>query len=84
MTLFEGGPSYDGAQVFSATKPDRREKLGEAVTDWLQAHPERVPVRVEVRQSSDARFHCLSIVILWRAERSTTAARSSPVELTAP
>jgi hypothetical protein len=50
MTLFEGGPSYDGAQVFSATKPDRREKLGEAVTDWLQAHPERVPVRVEVRQ----------------------------------
>lgn len=57
---------YDGVKVFSATMFARREKLGEDVTAWLRAHSEFVPVRAVVRQSSDHRFHCLSILIFWR------------------
>lgn len=57
---------YDGVKVFSATTLARRQRLGEDITDWLQAHPEAVPVNTVVHSSSDARFHCLSIVVFWR------------------
>ena len=56
---------YDGLKVFSVTMAARRARLGEEITEWLRAHPECVPVRTVVRQSSDARFHCLSILIFW-------------------
>ena len=61
---------YDGVQVFSATTFSRRDKVGEDVTAWLRAHPGCVPVSAHVRQSSDSRFHCFTIVIFWRGERA--------------
>lgn len=67
MALPDSSLGYDGVKVFSATMVARRERLGEDVTDWLREHPECVPVEAVVRLSSDARFHCLSIVIFWRA-----------------
>ena len=63
---------YEGAQVFSATTFGRRDKLGEDVTAWLRAHPGTLPVRTCVLQSSDSRFHCLSIVLFWRREEGGT------------
>ena len=57
---------YDGVTVFSATTVGRREKLGDDITAWLAQHPDRLPVNTVVNLSSDARFHCLSIVIFWR------------------
>lgn len=63
-------PSYDGVTVFSATTVQRRDRVGDEITAWLRAHPERVPVNTIVRQSSDTRFHCLSILIFWRTERT--------------
>ncbi len=54
----------NGLKVFSATKFQERQSLGELITHWLQAHPDLVIVDFTVRQSSDRSFHCLSI-ILW-------------------
>jgi hypothetical protein len=64
------GARYDGVQVFSATTFGRRDKLGEDVTAWLRAHPGTLPVKTCVLQSSDSRFHCLTIVLFWRREES--------------
>ena len=50
-------------KVFSATKARDREVLGEKVTEWLRRE-RLVGIDVEVRSSSDAAFHCLSITVL--------------------
>jgi hypothetical protein len=55
-----------GVRVFTATRASDRQQLGESITQWLRAHPE---VDVEdklVLQSSDASFHCLTIVVFFR------------------
>lgn len=57
---------FEGVRVFSATTVDRRERLGEEITLWLRSHPELAPVATEVLQSSDARFHCLTVVVFWK------------------
>lgn len=59
---------YDGLKVVSVTTPKRRAQLGDELTAWLHAHPDRRPVHVIVRQSSDSRYHCVSILVFWRAE----------------
>jgi putative lipoic acid-binding regulatory protein len=71
MTPLGGERGNDGMTVFSATTGQRRERLGDDITTWLQAHPERVPMNTVVRQSSDSRFHCLSILIFWRVARAS-------------
>ena len=53
----EAGFRYDGVKLFSATMFARREKLGDEITSWLGAHPERAPVSTVVLLSSDAAFH---------------------------
>ena len=57
----------DGAKVFTATKFRDRENLGAEITKWRQANRDLDIVDVDVRQSSDSEFHCLSIVI-WYLE----------------
>jgi hypothetical protein len=59
-------PDFDGVKVFTATLAAERERLGEAVTRWIQGHPEREPVRAVVTQSSDHAFHCLTITLFYR------------------
>jgi len=61
---------YDGLAVFSTTMIRERERMGEEVTSWLRAHPDRIPVAATVRQSSGARFHFLSILVFWRLDRA--------------
>ena len=42
-----------------------RERLGEKITAWLQAHPRYKLVDIWVTQSSDMSFHCLAITIFY-------------------
>jgi hypothetical protein len=57
-------------KVFTATRAADREGLGGKLKDWLVAHPELEVVRASVTQSSDASFHCLSIVLFCRVKSS--------------
>ncbi len=51
-----------GYKVFSATIWRKRQALGEVVTEWIRSSGARV-VDKWIVQSSDASFHCISIVI---------------------
>jgi hypothetical protein len=57
---------FTGVKVFSATVRQQREQLGEAVTAWIAAHSELTIVDITVAQSSDAEFHCVTIVVFYR------------------
>ena len=57
---------FTAVKVFSATKAKEREELGETVTRWLQSNPAVEVVDRVVSQSSDAEFHCLTIVLFYR------------------
>jgi hypothetical protein len=54
--------SYDVVKVFSATKAADRETLGSKASAWLADHPDLNIARAVVAQSSDASFHCLTLV----------------------
>jgi hypothetical protein len=57
----------DGVKVFSATSAAGRDALGDRITAWLHARgPSFVLLDRAVLQSSDRRFHCLSIVLFYR------------------
>ena len=56
-------PRINLVKVFSATKVKQRESLGEQVTDWIAANPLARIMKTVVLLSSDASFHCLSIVL---------------------
>ena len=51
-------------KVFSVTKAREREDLGARVTAWIEANPGVQIVRTVVAQTSDDRFHCLSMILL--------------------
>jgi len=57
---------FNSLKVFSATKARDREVLGEKLTSWIAANPSVLIVDKIVRQSSDAAFHCLSIILFLR------------------
>ena len=57
---------YDGIKVFSATKARERDSLGERATAWIRQYEHITIVDKKVRQSSDAEFHCLSILLFFR------------------
>lgn len=68
---------FDGLQVFSATMVKDRNELGEKVTAWLTDNRPRVDiVDIEVHQSSDDAFHCVTIVLYFRRH----VARTLPTE----
>jgi len=73
----KGTTSFNGMKVFSATMLREREALGEVVTAWIAANPQCVVSDMLVRQSSDASFHCLSIIVLYfeAGSRPSRAAR---------
>jgi hypothetical protein len=57
---------YNGVKVFSASKAEEREQLGERVTAWLGLHPEVDVRRIQTLQSSDKAFHCITIVVMYQ------------------
>ena len=60
-----------GVKTFCANRYDARAQLGDRVTRWLAEHPDRDLVDVDVVQSSDDTFHCVTIVV-WYGERSNS------------
>lgn len=56
---------FNGVQVFTSTKREERNRLGEQVTDWLTANHNVRLVDKVVTQSSDSEFHCLSITLFY-------------------
>jgi hypothetical protein len=58
---------FDGLQVFSATMHNDRAVLGEKVTEWITNNKPHVGiVDIEVHQSSDDAFHCITIIVYYR------------------
>jgi hypothetical protein len=64
----ESAMHFTGVKVFSATKAKEREELGEHVTRWLRANADLELVDRMVLQSSDNEFHCLTIILFYRAK----------------
>jgi hypothetical protein len=62
------GP-FNGVKVFSATMMADRARLGEHVTEWIQANPHCELTEIVVTQSSDAAFHCIAITVFFRERR---------------
>jgi hypothetical protein len=62
---------FEGVKVFSATMQLERDQLGDRVAKWLGEHPDREVVEHIVLQSSDDRFHCLSIILFYRGCSAT-------------
>ena len=63
--------SFDAVKVFSATKAADREALGDKVTAWLRDNRDYTVQRAIVSQSSDASFHCLSMVFFLKRTSAT-------------
>lgn len=55
-----------GVKVFSATKGQERNQLGERATEWIHSHPDHEIIDKVVTQSSDTTFHCLTITLFYR------------------
>ena len=63
--------TFNAVKVFSATKQEERQKLGEAVTNWLADQGDRITIVDHVvRQSSDESHHCLSILLFYQQQVS--------------
>jgi len=63
--MTKGANCFDAVKVFSATMQPGREAMGEQMTSWLASNPSVSVVDVSVTQSSDAGFHCLTIVLFF-------------------
>ena len=56
---------FNGVKVYTATMQAERARIGDRITDWLRDHPKCSIVDLEVHQSSDASFHCLTMVLFY-------------------
>ena len=60
-------PMLEGIKIFSSTTPDKRNTLGETATAWLTEQRSRIVIDgFKVMQSSDAEYHCVSIMVFYR------------------
>lgn len=59
---------FNLVKVFSATTSEKRSSLGDRVAEWLESRPDVNVVDVATVQSSDARFHCLTITLFCSQE----------------
>lgn len=58
---------FDGVKVFSATKRNEREELGEEITRWLQDNKGKIDlVDKVVTQSSDSEYHCIAVTLFYK------------------
>jgi hypothetical protein len=69
VPAFKIDPSLkSNVKVFSATKFNDRNSMGDQITRWLNQEPAKLVDDVVVKQSSDEAFHCLSIIYFYRTE----------------
>ena len=55
-------------KVFSYSKHNERNAMGEQITRWLNQKP-RTVTNVVVKQSSDSEYHCISIIYFYDTEK---------------
>ncbi|HPH64361.1 MAG TPA: hypothetical protein PLF40_01380 [Kofleriaceae bacterium] len=55
-------------KIFSATMMMDRLQLGEKCTAWIQEHPDFQIVEIQVTQSSDEAFHCITLTVYYFEE----------------
>lgn len=60
----------DLVKVFSATRARDREHLGERVTIWMRGNTAVRVTEAIVVQSSDRRFHCLTVVLFCESDQA--------------
>jgi len=56
---------FNGVKIFSATMFQQRDQLGETVTAWIAANPNKKVTEFVVTQSSDASFHMIAISVFY-------------------
>ena len=61
---------FNGVKVFSATMALERGQLGDRLTAWIQQNPGVQIVDKRVLQSSDERYHCVTIVVFYQSART--------------
>jgi len=71
--VFAPAVQWSGVKVFTATKVSARLLLGERFTTWLHEHPEFLITEIAVSQSSDSRFHCVTITAFYSPRTSSSA-----------
>ena len=59
---------FNGVKVFSATMVADRDQLGEKVTAWIAANPNKKVTDIVVTQSSDEAFHCIAITVFYHED----------------
>ena len=57
---------FNGVKVFTASKAEEREYLGDRATAWMELHPDLDIRKIQTLQSSDRAFHCISIVVFYQ------------------
>lgn len=61
------GRRFNAVEIFFATKAADREALGERLISWMTHRSLSLSdIHVEVRQSSDAEFHCLTWIVFYK------------------
>ncbi len=74
-------PMLEGIKIFSSTTPDKRNTLGEAATAWLTEQRGRIVIDdINVTQSSDAEYHCVSILLFYRYHATATRQTEQPLQ----
>lgn len=70
---------FTGVKVFCATMIAQRLALSDQVTAWLTDARRKRPsfqlVDIEIHQSSDRAFHCISVVIFFREAPTVPATK---------
>ncbi|MEJ7597432.1 MAG: hypothetical protein WKG01_05940 [Kofleriaceae bacterium] len=62
------GRQFNGVKVFSASMVADRDQLGDRVTRWMAERPNCKVTEFVVTQSSDARFHCITISVFYQEQ----------------
>lgn len=61
-----GDRRFNAVEIFFATKAADREALGERLISWMTHRSLALSdLHLEVRQSSDAEFHCLTWIVFY-------------------
>ena len=64
---------FDGVKIFSATLQKDREELGETITHWLNDRAGTLEIVDKlVTQSSDSKYHCVTVTLFYRHRRAAT------------
>lgn len=64
--VFRPDLRFSGMKVFSATMQPDRDRLGDVITQWIASRPDIVVTEIGVLQSSDSRFHCVTLTVFYR------------------